>query len=184
MKIEFLILSIIKLSDNNLKGRTILQKIIYFFSILLKKEFGYQAHYYGPYSLQVENTLNSLKSLGYIKEEVNTWGVDERGFEKKKYIYSLSEDGEYLYNYLSKDNHTEIENIFQIFSLLNKHIDLNDSYSLSIAAKTYHIISKKSSSPIDTSSIKSEAKNLGWDVKEPEISEATNFLVGIELIRN
>lgn len=184
MKLEFLLLFIIQLSENNLKGRTVLQKIVYFYSILLKKDFGYLAHYYGPYSALVENTLNNLKSLGYVKEDVSTWGIDWRGFEKKKYSYSLSKDGEELLEYLSKDSNVKKSDIEQIYFSLKENINLDDSSALSVAAKTFHIISKKSSSAYNIEAIRDEAKNLGWEVEEKQINDATNFLIGLNLIQS
>jgi uncharacterized protein YwgA len=184
MKLEFLILTILDLIGDNERGRTLLQKIIYFYSVLLKEDFGYQPHYYGPYSTTVDNTIKNLKSLGYLNESVDTWGIDNRGFEKKKYKYSLSGDGAYLLDYLSKDNLKVREEIGKIFFKLKENIDLTDTNSLSIAAKTFHIISHNSSSEIDEKAIKEEAKNIGWNVKEDEIVEATNFLVGMKLINN
>ena len=43
-----------------LHGRTLLQKRIYFASVLAKEELGFRPHYYGPYSQTVADAVDSL----------------------------------------------------------------------------------------------------------------------------
>jgi len=39
-----------KAFEGDMRGKTLLQKRVYFLSVMLGIEMGYEAHYYGPYS--------------------------------------------------------------------------------------------------------------------------------------
>jgi uncharacterized protein YwgA len=65
-----------KAFDGEMKGKTLLQKRIYFISVMLGIDLGYEAHYYGPYSEQVATLNMEMKSLGYISESGSPkWGT-------------------------------------------------------------------------------------------------------------
>ncbi len=52
-----------------IKGRTKLQKTIYFLAITSgadPHEFGFGPHFYGPYSEEVADAVDRLKSLGFV----------------------------------------------------------------------------------------------------------------------
>ena len=57
-----------KAFDGDMRGKTLLQKRVYFLSVMLGVEMGYDAHYYGPYSGNVATLNSELKSLGYVSE--------------------------------------------------------------------------------------------------------------------
>ena len=42
-----------------ISGRTLLQKKLYFLSVLNQEAFGYRPHYYGPYSQLVADNVGS-----------------------------------------------------------------------------------------------------------------------------
>jgi uncharacterized protein YwgA len=44
-----------------MRGRTLLQKKLYFVSALSREDFGYEPHYYGPYSTVVELLSNLVE---------------------------------------------------------------------------------------------------------------------------
>jgi uncharacterized protein YwgA len=54
-------------ADGTIEGRTTMQKIMYFVSVALGKDFGHRAHYYGPFSRPVESAL----TVSALTEEVN-----------------------------------------------------------------------------------------------------------------
>ena len=45
-----------KTFGGTIKGKTMLQKRVYFLSVFLKVDLGYEAHYYGAYSEGVATT--------------------------------------------------------------------------------------------------------------------------------
>jgi uncharacterized protein YwgA len=85
-----------KAFDGTMVGKTLLQKRVYFLSVVLDMGLGYDAHYYGPYSEDISNANSELKSLGYVSESSSRFGVDQKGFEMARYDYKLTDDGERL----------------------------------------------------------------------------------------
>ena len=79
-----------------IRGRTLLQKRAYFVAQLsgVSIDLGYDAHYYGPYSAIVDNSIVRLKSLGFLAEENIGFGVASGGFEIKRYDYRVTENRE------------------------------------------------------------------------------------------
>src|ERR1039458_8765746 len=82
-----------KAFDGNMRGKTLLQKRVYFLSVVLDVGLGYDAHYYGPYSEDISSANSELKSLGYISESSSSWGFDQRGFEMARYDLSSPRPG-------------------------------------------------------------------------------------------
>src|SRR5258708_40100301 len=78
----------------SIQGKTNLQKKMYFLGIMLKEDFGYGPHYYGPYSASVAAANQELKSLGYLSEtKASAGGVNALGFEVARHDFSLTVDG-------------------------------------------------------------------------------------------
>ena len=89
-----------------ISGRTLLQKKLYFLSVLARENFGYRPHYYGPYSQFVADNVGALCEAGFLKEEVETLPESIGGFgEVKRYSVPLPEDT----TALVKDRREQIE---------------------------------------------------------------------------
>ena len=183
MSLDKLILLLIQLSKR-IKGKTLLQKRVYFLSILLRKNFGFRAHHYGPYSPFVEDSLGKMKSLDFIKVSANNYGTDNIGFEVCRYDYGLTDDGKILVDNYEKNNPDEYKKIKKQFQLMKDSGDIDDYISLSIAAKIHYIIDKsQSKSRMSVSEIRERAKQLGWNIKdEKKIDKAIVFLQELKLI--
>ncbi len=68
-------------SGEKLRGKTLLQKRVFFISKKLNLDLGYKAHYYGPYSPLIENGVAQAKALGFLEERNLGFGVaDSRRF--------------------------------------------------------------------------------------------------------
>lgn len=68
-----------------------LQKII-LLSIIEERfpfSFDYSSHYYGPYSVQLQELINYSTASGFLSEEIVQTGDESHG-----YIYSITEMGE------------------------------------------------------------------------------------------
>src|ERR1039457_4474036 len=77
-----------------IRGKTTLQKKMYFLGIMLHEDFGYGPHYYGPYSASVAAANQELKSLGYLSEaKASVGSVNTLGFEVARHDFSLTDDG-------------------------------------------------------------------------------------------
>jgi uncharacterized protein YwgA len=137
---DFLI-SLIDISGG-VQGRTLLQKRAYFVTELVGVDacLNFDAHFYGPYSPVVENTMTHLKNLRFVEESATAYGVDNAGFEMKRYDYRLTSDGEKIASRLR--NTFEYNQIKKGLSLL-RDAGNPDYMELSIAAKALFILRKR-----------------------------------------
>lgn len=179
MKARHLILMLLKASGGKIDSKTKLQKEIYFISLLLKKEIKFKAHYYGPYSLEVEDGLDELIGAGFIDIQRDVFGF-KQGFEVKRYDFSLTESGQKFEETLSEKNPYE-KNTVQEFVKKLEEIGTPDYRSLSIAAKVYFILDKKSVS-LTKDKIRDKAMEFGWDVSESDINNAEGILEKLDFI--
>lgn len=161
-------------------GRTKLQKIVYFLSVILKEDIGFNPHYYGPYSPRVAEANSELKELNYIKEAVSVYGYSSQGFEMTKYDYSLTEDGLKLLERKKNQYPSEWQKISEaaeiIISAGNMHY-----MELAMAAKAYIIIDREGGEA-NKETIKLKAKQLGWSIKDSSLDEALAFLENVGLV--
>ena len=143
MHIQDLILLVIG-SENNksLRGRTTLQKKLYFLSVLEKTDLGFGPHYYGPYSSLVAENLDILVSARFLKEVTETFSTDRNIFgEIRRHTYSLTPDGDIIMDEIKKE--AEYTNWKQALDRLNRQESANDFNTLSIAAKVYYIVNRQ-----------------------------------------
>ena len=97
-----LILELIS-SAGKIVGRTKLQKLAF----LAKKEgklplsFNFPVYYYGPYSEELQQIVDTMVAAGFVKEEV--FQPNSRDEESVGYIYSLTEDGKEFSKQLSSE---------------------------------------------------------------------------------
>ena len=167
----------------NIKGKTKLQKTIYFLGKLTDHldELGYRAHYYGPYSSDVAEAANRLRSLGFLEQTVASGGfVDSHGFEVARYDFLLNEEGKKVAE-LKKERYSRPWKDLEIVATNFKRAGDIDYQALSIAAKTDFILDKKGRKS-KVSKIEETAKKFGWSVNEDEINKAVRFLKKIGLV--
>jgi uncharacterized protein YwgA len=103
---DFVHLSLLAVGDE-IRGRTKLQKTIYFLGVLAKTlpELGYRPHFYGPYSDAVASSVNRLKSLGFVTENsVGAGVVGSSGFEIARHDFRLTEEGKQIAQEKAKRN--------------------------------------------------------------------------------
>lgn len=162
-----------------LQGRTILQKKLYFLSVLKKVDLGFRPHYYGPYSSWVAENLDILVSCGFLNEMTETFSSDQNVFgEIRRHTYSLTSDGDTI-----MDNIQELRE----YSSWNKELErinsqhlANDFNKLSIASKVHYIIQVKERAT--TEQIRQTAREYGWQVSDSDIEEVSSFLRDLSLI--
>jgi uncharacterized protein YwgA len=168
-------------SDKKIVGKTKLQKEMYFISLLLKMNFGYKSHYYGPYSPDVEDALDELIGAGFIRTEENIFGIDENGYEVKRFDYMLDKDGEKIANVLKSKNNKDYKVIANFVDKL-KAMNNPDYNALSLAAKSYYILNDEGGK-IKTSHIKRKAKNFGWNIKDEDVNMAIEILEKMDFVK-
>lgn len=89
-----LLIAVIGSHRSRVKGRTRLQKEV---CILKHREkvpfgFGFESYYYGPYSAQLTDLLDTLIAAGLVEQS-----TVELDFEMCRYDYALTEKGKQLF---------------------------------------------------------------------------------------
>lgn len=180
---DFVHLSILALGDE-IKGRTKLQKTIYFLGVLtdILPELGYRPHFYGPYSDAVAASVNRLKSLGFLTENtVGAGAVGSSGFEIARHDFKLTEEGKRI---AQKKAERDAEFWQQLKSVADRFVNAGDVdyMKMSVAAKTFFILSNsgKFATPTELSY---SASRLGWNPTPQEVEESIEFLKKLGLVR-
>lgn len=179
---DFVHLSLFAIGGN-IKGKTKLQKTIYFLGKLTGclDELGYSAHYYGPYSSEVAEAANRLRSLGFLEQTVVSSGFfNSYGFEVARYDFSLNQEGKQVAEFKKKRYSNLCNDLDKAVTKFKQAGDINYQ-ALSIAAKTHFLLDKKGGKA-KVSEIEEIAGEFGWSVNEDEIKKAANFLDKIELV--
>lgn len=159
-----------------IKGKTIIQKLIYFINQYYDYKINYNPYFYGPYSIDVENSISSLKGLGYITEQVEPLGISQRGFEIKKYSYSLTNDGKEVLNYFKKIEKSEYEKTLEFTKKIKTNIDITSVNRLSVAAKTLLILQNRKDENLSNEEIKHKALSLGWQLEDNDVDDSRKFI--------
>ncbi len=184
MHIQDLILLIVANQDEgDLQGRTILQKKLYFLSVLNKTDhctdLVFRPHYYGPYSSEVSENLNILVSCGFLNEVTETFPTDRNVLgEIRRHTYSLTHDGEAIMDEIKQEGTRESWQ--QALDKLNNQSLASDFNTLSIAAKVHYIVNQQGRAT--RKQIKETAEGYGWDIDESEINNVLSFLEHLKLV--
>ncbi|MGB2988124.1 MAG: hypothetical protein WBE26_19830 [Phycisphaerae bacterium] len=165
-----------------IRGKTRLQKTIYFLGVLTKSvdELGFHAHYYGPYSEEVADAMGRLTVLGFVDQNVVGGGaVNEFGFEVARYDYRLNEDGRAIAEWKAKQHPDEMQKLRDAAEKLKWAGDL-DYMKLSVAAKTYFMLETKERATM--AELTKQARRFGWRVSEDEVRKAGEYLSQLGLV--
>ena len=102
------------------------------------------------------------------------------GFEVRRFDFILTPDGQAVVDDLKKRKSLECREVLEGLTMLSAARD-SDYVSLSVAAKTFHIL-KESRRPLYPDEIINEAKQLGWEISQESIEHAVNFLTKLDLV--
>ena len=158
-------------SQSSIRGRTLLQKKMYFLSVLSHEDFGFRPHYFGPYSPQVSTSLSALIEAGFVKETRIGYGVQTTFGEMTRFDYRLTESGLRVV----KGDSTVLDSYRMHISKINSSDIASNLETMSIAAKVHFVI--PSDGEVTISEIKKEAQSLGWTVPDASIDEVIDYLV-------
>jgi hypothetical protein len=175
------VLSVIAGFGDQIQGRTLLQKRVYFVARLsgVSINLGYDAHFYGPYSPIVDNSVARLKSLGFLAEESIGFGVVSSGFEVRRYDYRITPDGRRILESLKcTDDYARLEKACKSI------VEAGDPnyFVLSIAAKADFILGKRGKA-MTRAEIMREAQRFDWHIQGEDLNNAVEFLENVGLIR-
>ena len=179
MHIQDLILLVIGSEENGIRGRTLLQKKLYFLSKLKGVDHGFRPHYYGPYSSLVAENLDILVNARFLNEVTETFETDQNIFgEIRRHTYYLTPDGDTVMEEIRKED--EYANWKQALDTLNSYSLASDFNTLSIAAKVYYIVNRQGRTT--TEQIQEVAKEYDWDIDDSQIENVRSFLEDLSLI--
>ena len=164
------------------RGRTKLQKTIYFLGVLTGHldDLGYRAHYYGPYSEDVADAVNRLRSVGFVDQSAAGCGMINRsGFEVCRYDFRLTDDGMQVAKAKADAEPEFWERLQDAVGALKKAGDL-DYIRLSIAAKTCFMLGKRGKATM--TDLANLAKRFGWKVTSDQVTEGAKYLSSLGLV--
>ncbi len=184
--IDIILLVIKSEKDAKLWGRTLLQKKIYFLSVMMEHDLGFTAHYYGPYSSYVAGHLDSLVNYGILTEtsvpllsnppEQSPLGE----IRKHIYIYSLMPDAFKEVWEVTKKKPGFDEWKQKLKAINDDKSIAGDSNKLSIAAKIYYIVDWEGEKT--AKEVLQTAKEYGWSFTLEDIKNVLSFLTGLGLV--
>ena len=179
MHIQDLILLVIGSEENGIRGRTLLQKKLYFLSKLKGVDHGFRPHYYGPYSSLVAENLDILVNARFLNEVTETFETDQNIFgEIRRHTYYLTPDGDTVMEEIRKED--EYANWKQALDTLNSYSLASDFNTLSIAAKVYYIVNRQGSTTSEQ--IREIANEYDWRLNDSDIEDVLSFLEALSLI--
>ena len=180
--IDVLLLVVKSEPENRLRGRTLLQKKVYFLSALMGVNFDFTAHRYGPYSSLLAGHLDSLVAHGFLDEDIESFATastDRNVFgEIRRHTYFFTDDAEDLWSDIKND--PELRKWKKQLDRINAHEIAHDFNKLSIAAKVHYIVSWRGKRTIEQ--VQNVAREYGWDVRPEDIKSVLSFLTELGLV--
>lgn len=176
-----LILLAIESFGDQIRGKTLLQKRLYFLGVILNEDLGFRAHYYGPYSETINDSLQALKTSGLVEESQIHYGAyDSKGFEQMQYNFQLTPDGKAAIQSIESRERPQSDRVRMAAKAISD-AGVEDYIGLSIAAKVHYVL-KRASKPLTNSEILDEARKLNWKFDETKVQTALGFLRHLDLV--
>ena len=184
MHIIDILLLVVGSEKNGLKGRTLLQKKVYFLSVLMDVDLGFSPHYYGPYSSYVASHLDSLVSCGLLKEVTESFSDEENVFgERRRHTYSVPDNVEPVWQEdIQEQEKPQFDKWRDALKRINEQDISKDFNKLSIAAKVHYIISWEGNGTLTLPQVQQIAEDYKWDVKPEDIKNVLSFLTELGLV--
>jgi len=181
---DFALLSL-EAFGGTVNGRTLFQKRLYFLAALARREseFGFRAHYYGPYSSAVADALGELKSLGFVEEtRIPLQGPGTGGFERNLFEIKLTDAGRRLAEHKKACLDGRDAELLARAPEIAALPTANDYAKASIAAKVHYITMQKGEA-WDTRAAAEEARKYDWSLDPRAAEEAADFLEQLGLVQ-
>jgi len=161
-----------------LHGRTLLQKKLYFLSVLLNEDFDFRPHYFGPYSPTVADDLGALTAAGFISEDVDIFPGSAGPFgERRRYSYKLDPSCEEILPEIAD----ELQACYCALERINSHPIAGNSQLLPVAAKVHFIMNERGRASVEE--IRQRATELGWNLGERDIDQVVEYLEHLGLVK-
>ena len=174
---DVILLVIYEAGEEGLRGRTLLQKKLYFLSVLMDVNLDFTAHRYGPYSSAVAGQLASLVGHEFVREETESFDRSVFG-EIRRHTYSLTEEAHEVWSDIEKEQ--DFSKWKDALDRINAQPISGDFNQLSIAAKVHYIVNWREKSTVEE--VRQVAKKYGWNVSEEDIESVLSFLTKLGLV--
>ena len=175
------VLLITHAAGDRIAGRTVMQKLAYFCGLGLNTALGHRAHFYGPYSSQVEDAVSNAVIAGELHETVERMPHWHGGPDVLKYTYDLTEAGKARVDGLIEHNSQAWDRVRDAVEGIRAVLPNLDQKTLSSAAKTFLIISE-SEEGVEEAEIPELAKRLGWELDPDQVSKTVALLERLDLL--
>lgn len=171
---------IISANNNEIIGRTTIQKIVY----LTKEKIPqirispFFAYYYGPFNREVALALEKLVTLDFVEEKRCS------GYFVDGYSYTLTQKGK---NFVEREKAAALhiyEKIQRIIEICKELHALNPT-SLSYAAKVHYMLhSKKYAKKMAMTDLEAVelAKSFGWKISKSSVLSGAKLLEQLKLV--
>ena len=181
--LEVLALTLDHGGEQGIRGKTLLQKRLYFMGVFLGRKFGHRPHFYGPYSPLVESNLGLLREYGLIEQKVIPLGVNA-GEVIERHDLVITNEGKQFAGEIRQSNRALAEQVRLAIEKI-EHAGEIDSATLAVAAKIHFIVNDSESveGAFTFEYIQTTASQLGWEVDAETALRAAKFLQELGLVK-
>lgn len=174
---DAILLVIAQEPGQTIRGRTLLQKKLYFLSVLCDLDYGFSPHFYGPYSSPVSGEIGALLAVGFLEESSKSFPERVgRAHDLRRYDYQLASAGREVVGSYAEWSGPFVEALHRI----NAHPIARDANLLSVAAKVHLIVSQLGEASVDA--IHGRAGELGWELTEKDVDGVVEYLTQLHLV--
>jgi uncharacterized protein YwgA len=161
---------------NGIDGRTAVQKLGYFATVMLEKNLGYGPDFYGPYSAIVAANLQNLVETDFVTEKRIVTAN-----HRKMYSYALNNEAAGLVKTIKKKYPKECKQIQNVVKKCGEIVNC-DYNVLSWAAKV-HFVLQKSEKAMTYQEAIIASRSFGWTLNQEEVDAGVKLLQELKLIK-
>lgn len=166
-------------NNGKIKGRTAIQKLVYFHTLKIPAldVASYRHYFYGPFSRDVASAMEDMSAFSYVNEIVHSGIYDS-------YLYEITQKGNQYAEKAIKEFPKEYEMISKTVKICNEFCNLKPA-PLSFAAKSYYVLTsaeegRKGQWTIQE--VRNVAKNFDWDISEEDVETGIALLQKLGLV--
>jgi len=182
MNVRDMLLLVVDAAGDRVEGRTIAQKLGYFVGEELDLDLGYQAHYFGPFSRDVEDGLQLGVVAGDLDDTVVKFPDWYGGPDALRHTYTLTPEGQGRVEELKEQYQEEAARVRETVEAIGNAIPNFRQQSLSAAAKIHLIVSEQGR-PVQPDEIPQLAQHLGWNLSRDEVNRTVDVLRRLDLVQ-
>jgi uncharacterized protein YwgA len=181
LKDRELVLLIADAVGGKLEGRTVAQKLAYFAGVELEQSTGHTAHFFGPFSYEIERALNLAALAGDFDETIDRIPDWTGGPDAIKHTYVLTDEGKEEVTTIREAHQEEAEAVDATISAIAEAVPHFRQKTLSAAAKIHLIVSEQGRT-IPVNDLPGLAKQLGWRLSKSQIKHTVEVLQDLGLV--